>query len=271
MSRIVKSIELSTGVTLQYFEQGSAEGIPMILLHGMGDSWRSFERVLQFLPEDYLVIALTQRGHGDSSKPEKGYCYSDFATDLAAFMDARSIGSAVVVGHSMGSSNAKRFALDYPKRTLGLVLIGSFADASNTPGDRELWDTVISKMEDRLDQDFLRELQEDVIAGEIPQQFFDTIVQESLKVPARVWKAVVLRDLEEDLSVEQGKIKAPVHIVWGDQDITAPRSDQDLQLRTIPNSKLLIYEGAGHSLHWEKPERFAADLISFIETVRADQ
>ncbi len=267
MSRSVKSVELPTGVTLNYAEQGSTEGIPVILLHGMGDSWRSFEPVLQFLPEDILVIALSQRGHGDSSKPEKGYLYNDFASDLAAFMDALNIKKAVLVGHSMGSSNAKRFALDYPERTLGLVLIGSFTDASNDPGDQEFYDTVISKMEDPLDRDQMEELQKEVVGGKIPQQFLETIVQEALKVPARVWQAVLLRDLEEDMSAEQSKIKAPTLIMWGDQDPVSTRSAQDLQLKTIPNAKLLIYEGFGHAPHWEEPERFTSDLVKFIKKI----
>lgn len=271
MSRRIKSVELPTGVTLNYAEQGSAEGTPVILLHGMGDSWRSFEPVLDFLPEDFLVIALSQRGHGDSSKPEKGYYYEDFASDLAAFMDAMGINEAILVGHSMGSSNAKRFALDYPERTLGLVLIGSFTDASNDPGDQEFYDTIISKMEDPLERDQIEELQKEVMGGKIPTQFLETIVQESLKVPARVWKAVVLRDLEEDLSTEQSNIKAPTLIIWGDQDPASSRSAQDMQIETIPNSKLLIYKGIGHGPHWEKPERFVADLVNFIKTVRPGQ
>ncbi len=243
----------------------------MILLHGMSDSWRSFEPVLSFLPEDYRVISLSQRGHGDSSKPEKGYYYSDFASDLAAFMDALNIDAAVIVGHSSGSSNAKRFAMDYPERTLGLVLIGSPTDASNNPGDQEFYDTVISKMEDPLERDQIEELQKEVMGGKIPQQFLETIVQESLKVPARVWKLMVLRDLEEDMSAEQSKISAPTLIMWGDQDPVIPRSAQDLLLKTIPNSKLLIYEGLGHGPHWEDPERFAADLVNFIKTIRSGQ
>ncbi len=271
MSKVLKSIELSTGVTLEFYEQGSPKGIPVIFLHGMGDSWRSFEQVFPYLPEDYRVIAPTQRGHGNSSKPEEEYSYSHFASDIAALMDALNIDTAIVVGHSSGSSHAKRFALDYPERTLGLVLISSFSDVSKNPSDVELWDEVISKMEDPLNPDLLRELQEDTISGEIPQQFFETIVKESLKVPARVWKAIVLRDLEEDMSVEQGKIKAPVLILWGNQDTGIPRSEQDLQVKTIPNSNLLIYEGAGHSLHWEEPERFAADLVNFIENIRPDK
>ncbi len=271
MSRRIKSVELPTGVTLNYAEQGSAEGTPVIFLHGMSDSWRSFEPVFQFLPEDYLVIALSQRGHGDSSKPVEGYFYSDFASDLAAFMDALGINEAVIVGHSMGSSNAKRFALDYPERTLGLVLIGPFTDASNDPGDQELYDTVISKMEDPLERDQVEEIQKEVMGGKIPQEFLETIVQESMKVPARVWKAVVLRDLKEDMSAEQSKIKAPTLIMWGDQDPASDRSTQDFLRKTIPDAKLLVYEGLGHGPHWEDPERFVADLVNFIKTISPDQ
>ena len=271
MPRLIKSIELPTEVTLNYAEQGSTEGVPVILLHGMGDSWRSFEPVLEFLPDYYHVFALSQRGHGDSSKPEKGYLYNDFASDLAAFLDALGIKEAVLVGHSMGSSNAKRFALDYPERTLGLVLIGSFIDASNDPEDQELYDTIISKMEDPLERDQIEELQKEVMGGKIPQQFLETIVQESLKVPARVWKAVVLRDLEEDISTELSDIKVPTLIMWGDQDPASDRSAQDFQLKTIPDAKLLVYEGLGHGPHWEEPENIATNLINFIKTVRPGQ
>ena len=87
MSRSIKSVELPSGVTLNYVEQGSAEGIALILLHGLSDSWRSFEPVLEFLPEDFLAIALTLRGHGDSSRPAEGYLYQDFSKDVVGFMD----------------------------------------------------------------------------------------------------------------------------------------------------------------------------------------
>ncbi len=266
MALEIKSIELSTGVALQYVEQGDLSGVPVVLLHGLSDSWHSFELVLPHLPESIRAFALTQRGHGGSSRPEMGYRFHDFAADVAAFMDALHLEAAVVVGHSMGSSIAQRFAIDYPERTQGLVLVGSFASLANSPLAQGLWEEVVSEMEDPVDPEFVREFQESTLAQPVPQEFMETVVQESLKLPARVWRAVVGGTLQDDFSEELNKIKAPTLLVWGDQDGMVPRSDQKAQTAAIAGSRLVVYEGAGHGLHWEEPERFASDVVSFIET-----
>ena len=69
----IKSVELPGRARLAYAEQGDPLGIPVLLLHGATDSWRSFERVLPHLPDSIRAIAVTQRGHGESSRPEGGY------------------------------------------------------------------------------------------------------------------------------------------------------------------------------------------------------
>ena len=99
---------------------------PVILLHGYTDSWRSYERVLPHLPQSLRVLAVTQRGHGDSGKPDGEYESRVFARDVANFMDTLGIERAVIVGHSMGSTVAQRFAVDYPQRVRALVLAGAF-------------------------------------------------------------------------------------------------------------------------------------------------
>ena len=63
--------QLPTGVTLSYVEQGDPSGTPVILLHGITDSRRSFETMMPGLPRSLRVFAISQRGHGDSSKPAK--------------------------------------------------------------------------------------------------------------------------------------------------------------------------------------------------------
>ena len=264
MTPTIESVELRTGVTLQYAEQGDASGVPVMLLHGLSDSWHSFELVLPHLPESTRTIALTQRGHGDSSRPEAGYHFRDFAADVAAFMDALRLEAAVVVGHSMGSTIAQRFAIDHPERTMGLVLVGSFLSLPSSQPPRELW-SVVSTMEDPVDPGFVREFQESTLAKPVPQEFLETVVQESLKLPARVWKEVVACSMQDEFSGELHKIEAPTLLVWGDQDGMVPQSDQDAQTAAIAGSRLVVYEGTGHGVHWEQPERFAADLAAFIE------
>ncbi len=263
----VKSVELITGVTLQYVEKGSPTGIPVLLLHGLGDSWRAFELVLANLPDSIHAFALTQRGHGDSSRPEEGYSSYDFAADLVAFMDTFHLDTAFLVGHSSpGTTAARRFAIEHPKRTMGIVLIGPMADMPNSQVVQDIWDSV-SKMQDPVDAGFVREFQESAFARPIPQSFLKIIMEEPLKIPARVWKSTVKANLEDDLAGFLNKIKVPTLLVWGDLDEQIQRSEQETLLRIIPDSQLLVYEGHGHSLHWEAPERLAKDLVDFIENV----
>lgn len=266
LETIQKRVKLSSGVELPYVEQGDPAGVPVIFLHGITDSWHSFEPVLPHLPGSVHVFALSQRGHGDADRPETGYDPRDFAADLAAFMDALELGPAVIAGHSMGSTIAQRFALDYPGCTRGLVLIGSCPTFRGNAGLVELWEVAVSQLEDPIDPDFVREFQESTLAQPVPPAFLDTVVQESLKLPARVWRAVLLQALlEADFSVELGKITAPTLIVWGDQDGLVSRHEQEALLAAIAGSQPVVYRGAGHAAHWEEPERFAADLVAFTE------
>ena len=182
-----KDIMLEGGLRLQYAEQGDPEGVPLVMLHGYSDSWRSYELLLEQLPESVHAYALTQRGHGDADRPATGYRPEDHAADVAAFLDAIELDAAVIVGHSGGSYSAQRFGLDYPERTLGLVLIGAFRTLG---GDdvRELL-AVIEELTDPVDAGFVREFQESTLSLPVPGDFFERIVAESRKLPARVWQA----------------------------------------------------------------------------------
>jgi non-heme chloroperoxidase len=261
---VVRSVGLPGRVTLPYVEQGDPSGIPVVFLHAIADSWRSFELVLPALPESIHAYALTQRGHGDASRPARGFHSRDFAADLAAFMDALHLEAAVVVGGSSGGFIARRFAMDHPERTLGLVLLGSPATLRDKPDVLEMWKSTISKLTDPISPDLVREFAEGTLTRPVPQAFLETIVQENLKVPARVWIATFEGLLEDDSLGELDKIKAPTLVVWGDQDAILPQSDQETLAAAITGSRLLVYPGAGHAFYWEDPGRVASDLAAFI-------
>jgi len=267
MLPVVKSLQIPGRVRLEYVEQGDPAGIPVVMLHGLTDSWHSFEPVLPHLPESIHAFALTQRGHGDADRPASGYRTRDFAADVAAFADALRLGPVVVVGHSMGSTNAKRFAIDYPARTRGLVLVGAFAGYRNNPTLVEFWESAVSTLTDPIAPGFAREFQQSTLARPVPPAFLDTVVRESLKVPARVWRAAFAGLFEDDFAAELGAIAAPTLVLWGDRDGFARRIDQDALVAGIAGARFEAYEGTGHALHWEEPERFAAELTSFVEGV----
>lgn len=141
----LKSISLSTGITLAYAEAGAPSEDVVIFLHGYTDTHLSFQETMEELmllnPSRKLYV-LDQRGHGESSMPTEKECAADpehcftpalFAKDVIAFMDKLHIPAAYIVGHSMGSVITQEVALTYPNRVRGIVLIGSFANAKATP------------------------------------------------------------------------------------------------------------------------------------------
>jgi pimeloyl-ACP methyl ester carboxylesterase len=261
-------VDLPTGVRLNYVERGDPRGTPVILLHGYTDSRQSYDLVLPLLPASWHVFAVTHRGHGDSSKPETGYGPEHFSEDLAAFLNAMQIESAVIVGHSMGSTVAQRFAIDHPLRTRALVLEGAFLPSSKNEAVREFFQTV-SGFTDPVDPRVVREFQQSTLSRPVPADFFETIVSQSLKVPARVWKAALEPYTRVDFSGRLAEIRVPTLLVWGDGDAFTLRAEQEALNRAIAGSRLTTYMGTGHCPHWEEPERFAADLTAFVRGVDA--
>jgi non-heme chloroperoxidase len=262
---VERFVELPTGVRLQYIEQGRADGIPVVLLHGVTDSWRSFEPVLPHLPETIHAFAISQRGHGDSSRPEAGYGYADMAEDLRGFMDTMNLPAPVIVGHSMGASVAQRFAVDHPNRLSGLVLEGAFATLHERPAISAFTATSIARLADPIDPAFVKEFQLSTLGHDVPPEFLDTVVRESLKVPARVWRAAFEAFLATpDFSRDLAHVSVPALILWGDRDSYAERTDQEALLSALPNARFVAYNGGGHALHWEDPVRFARDLTEFV-------
>jgi pimeloyl-ACP methyl ester carboxylesterase len=255
-------VNLKTGIRMRYAEQGAADGEPLILIHGFTDSWFSYSRVLPLLDKKYRVYAIDQRGHGDSDRPEKGYAMKDFAADVAAFMDAKNIAKATIVGHSMGSFVALQTVLEAPQRVEKLVLIGTATTARNDV-TLDLQKTIMN-LKDPIDEKFARDFQVSTSAETLPDEFINEVVRQSLKLPARVWKSALAGVLAEDYKSRLGKIKAPTLIVWGDKENIFPRAEQDLLKAGIAGSTLKVYAGSGHSPHWEQPETFVRDLNEFL-------
>src|SRR5438309_2317360 len=110
---------------LHYQEWGdpTAPGM-VVLVHGVGSSCHIWDLTGPRLAEQSLrVLALDQRGHGESDQPDSGYDFPSVVADLKGFMDALDIReSAVMVGHSWGASVVLHFGVAHPDRTAGVVL-----------------------------------------------------------------------------------------------------------------------------------------------------
>lgn len=260
---IEKSIRLPNAVTLHYVEQGAADGTPVILVHGFPDSWFSYSTVIAHLPRQLRVIAPSLRGYGESDRSYGNYHPRDLAADLSEFMIKLGIASAHVVGHSMGSYVAEYLALDHPEQVRSLTLIGTFRTMVGRADLAEML-AALEQMGETVDLTLVREFQESTLAQPVPAVFLETIIAESTKVPNHVWCGAIGDILRIDHFDELHRIKAPTTIFWGDRDGMSNLRDQHA-IAAATGGELRLYAGAGHSLQWEEPERFAQDLIKVID------
>ena len=113
----------------------SQEGVPMVLLHGHGNEAHLFDDFVPTVAEHYRVLAVDQRGHGDSDWDAEGrYHADDMADDLERILEHFEIDRFVLLGFSMGGRVSTVFAERHPERLAGLILvdIGPELDARGT-------------------------------------------------------------------------------------------------------------------------------------------
>jgi non-heme chloroperoxidase len=260
----VRRLALPSGITLECVEAGPADGMPIVLLHGLSDTHRSFDQLWPHLPGHMRVVAPTLRGHGDSDRPADGYSMPTMAADVAAVMDALHLGPAVVVGHSMGARVALRLALDHPSRVRKLVFVCGFAPGLPNPSIDELVASV-EQLPARLPVEFAREFQDACFAQPVDSRFVDAMVAQTLKVPTAVFRQVLAAFIADDTRTMLARVDVPVQLIWGNRDTFVSRADQRALLEALPDASLREYDGVGHTPHWECPARFVADLMHFAE------
>lgn len=258
----VKTAVLASGLTVPYAETGDSAAKPVVFVHAYVESWRYFEVVLEQLPASLHGYAPTQRGHGDADQPAHGYLPEDFAADIVGFMDALGIRRAALVGASSGGLVSQLVASTYPDRVSALALISSPAYLGDKPAVAAMWEDV-SALEDPLDRGFVEEFVRSTSPESVPGDFVDTLIEESLKVPARVWKETLRGLIDTDVRANLERITAPTLLIAGNDDAFVS-DDQQVLLDAIPSARLALYNGVGHSVHLAQPGRVVSDIVDFL-------
>ena len=247
---------LSNDLRLRYLEQGPVEGDAVLMLHGISDSSFSFSRVLPLLPATMRVIVPDQRGHGDSDRPSDSYSMDEFALDALELLDVLKVPHVALVGHSMGSFIARRVAAFAGPRVAQLVLIGAGPSGDNA-ALREVA-AAIGKLTDPVDPVFVRDFQLATSSHTLPPDFLARVVDESLKLPARVWKASIAGLLA--YSAAEDQIECDTLIMGGELDPVFSATEQEELAHRIRGAHLKLFAGIGHAVHWDKPEALARAL-----------
>lgn len=260
------TVELASGLRLSCASAGPPDGPALVMVPGPTDSWRSFEPVLQALPNRVHAIAVSCRGHGDSDKPPSGYTVGDLATDTVELLDALQIERAVLAGHSGSCMTVRRAAIRHPERVAGLVLEASPSTLVGHAALESILASVIDGLGDPIDRELASSWIEDTSIPALAPELREVLIGEVLKVPAHVWREMFHALATYDDRVELARVTAPALLVWGDRDELVTRDAQDALVQLLPRASLSVYAGVGHAPRWEEPERYAREAASFVAT-----
>jgi haloacetate dehalogenase len=109
-------------IQISYLEWNQGN-VPLVLLHGLADHALVWSSLGDYLSEQYHIVAPDMRGHGESSKPDRGYTFTDAIADLEALMEHQGWSSAHVLGHSWTGKVALIWARQHPQRLRSMILV----------------------------------------------------------------------------------------------------------------------------------------------------
>ena len=121
------------GNSLHYRDWGG-DGQSIVLVHGLASNCRIWDLVAPILAQEFRVVAVDQRGHGQSFKPDTGYDFPTVVSDLDGLIDTLEIRNPVIVGHSWGGDVALEYDILHPGKARGLCFVdGGTIEISGRP------------------------------------------------------------------------------------------------------------------------------------------
>lgn len=257
-----KSVDLESGIEMKYIEMGDPEGEPLVLLHGMTDSSRSWSLLVPYLSNYHLYIP-DQRGHGDSGKPDmKKYDRSLFAYDLSCFMQEMGLEKANIMGHSMGSMNAQAFAMDYPEMVDHLILESTACIGTNSADPADARNIYI--LEDGEESPLTWDYMEWWYYNPVPVEpvFHFNAIMESWNLPLKCWASI------NAVPYQSRNIKCKTLVLYGGVDYLMGGTTQETVKQQFDEAGVdytyVQFDNRGHNIHWEESELVAQDVINFL-------
>jgi pimeloyl-ACP methyl ester carboxylesterase len=262
------------------YRRGGA-GPVLLLLHGIGDSSRTWIPAMRLLQRSYTVLAPDLPGHGDSSNPLGDYSLGSHASSMRDLLDVLSIEQVTVVGQSFGGGVAMQFAYQFPSRCERLVLVDSgglgrevswILRLATVPAAEYVMPVLFPAFMRRWGDPVARFLRDWGIhnagAAEVWRSYRSLTYPGNRAAFARTARAVIDPGGQSVSAVNRLYLVAlmPTLIVWGDQDKIIPLLHACQAHQAIPDSRLEVIQGAGHAPHVDNPARFAEILEDFLST-----
>lgn len=246
------------------------EGDPVVFAHGTLMDRTMFDPQLAALRGEYRAVAYDLRARTDRCADE--YYLSDLVEDCAAFLDGKGIDSCVLGGMSMGGFMAMRFAVEYPERVDGLVLVDTMA-MQHDESDREQYGQMIEQTREAGDvpeglADIVKNLLFGATTNEQNQELVDEWVDRWLSYPGEaIYRETSSWLHRDDFTDRLPEIDVPVLITHGEEDISIEVEEARDMSEHLPDARFEVIPEAGHSSNLENPQTTNAALMEFLAEV----
>ena len=266
----------ANGMRFHYLEWGSAANPPMLLLHGFAQTCHSWDFVALGFSDDYRVIVLDQRGHGDSDWAADGdYSPETQQNDISAVVSEIGLEDFTLMGLSMGGRNSFTYAANNPDRVRALVIVDA-GPQNMQQGTQNIRNFV--QQDDELGSvDAFVERVLKYNPRRAPEQIRGSIMHNLKQLPNGKWTWKYDKRLRRpgrrmgsDPETEKrlwGYLEAlqcPTLLVRGGASDIIAMDTADKMHAVIPNSQLATIEGAGHLVMGDSPAGFQRAVTEFL-------
>jgi pimeloyl-ACP methyl ester carboxylesterase len=265
------------GVPLSVVSAGDPSKPSILLVHGIGQSYVSWENQLRPpLTDQFHVVAYDLRGHGNSGKPWNKESYQDYrlwAGDVQAVITAMRLDHPVLVGWSYGTLVVADYLRAYGASGLrGIVLTGAYGGLTPPPPPLPPAKVALAaRMELLRKQQGSGNIEDNIAAAEsfshlltgreLAASYYIRATQISMMLPGYARRWMFDRSLANADVVS--KITVPLLITVGGKDSNTPESDARDLAAKVANARISVYPESGHSPFAEDPERYSRELAEF--------
>lgn len=258
----------------------AGDGPPILLVHGITSSSRTWEAVIDGLAEHHTVIAPDLPGHGSSDKPRGDYSLGAYASALRDLLVVLGLPEVTIVGHSLGGGIAMTFAYQFPERVQRLVLVDSGGlgeevsialRAATLPGAEYVLPVIFGGVGQTLISVGGRVLSRIGIRASANTRGLVEGIESLGDAPSRrafVQTARSVLDSRGQRVDARGRLylaeAMPALLVWGENDRIIPVEHAQQALELVPHGRLEVFPKAGHFPFNDDPARFVAVLHEFI-------
>jgi pimeloyl-ACP methyl ester carboxylesterase len=252
----------TNGLEIAYERVG--EGPPLVFVHGAAADGRLWQPQLAALADEFTVIAWDEPGAGRSSDVPADFSLEDYASCLAALIEALALGSAHVAGISWGGTVVQELYRRHPGLVATLILVDTYAGWKGSLPEEEVRARVAG-----VRQTLAAPAEEfdptppGLFAGDPPVEFLPLLEEVAAAVRPASLGTQLSAMADADLRDLLPRIAVPTLLIWGELDVRSPLSVAYQFQREIPEAKLVVAPGAGHVSNLEQPELFDEAVREF--------